>query len=159
MKESKVKVGGILTYPGLCLIAVMSCPDRPGVASSIFGSLGARDLNVQFIVQGVDLNGDAHVQFCVSAGDLNDALSALGPLVNAHHTTRITQGLPVALISVYGPDFRERPGIAGRAFGALADAGINILAISTSISTVSCVVGDERFKDAVDALHTVFALP
>ncbi len=159
MVEGRVKVGGILTYPGLRLIAVVSSPDRPGVASTIFESLGARDLNVQFIVQGVDQYGDAHVQFCVSAGDLQDVLTTLRPKFASTLETRISEGPPAALISVYGPDFRERPGIAGRAFGALAKNGINILAISTSISTVSCVIADADLDDAVRALHEVFALP
>ena len=65
----------------------------------------------------------------------------------------------VARIAIFGPDFRERPGIAGIMFSALAAEGINILAISTSISTVSCIVDLDRAQDAERVLRSTFILP
>ncbi len=63
------------------------------------------------------------------------------------------------MISIFGPDFRERPGIAGTMFSALGAREINILAISTSISTVSCVIDIDRLGDAVDAMRETFDMP
>jgi len=65
----------------------------------------------------------------------------------------------VAIVSIFGPDFRERPGIAGRMFDALAGRQVNILAISTSISTVSCVVASAQLDLALRALRETFDLP
>jgi aspartate kinase len=65
----------------------------------------------------------------------------------------------VAIVSIFGPDFRERPGIAGTMFDALAGQGINILAISTSISTVSCVIGSDDLEMALISLRQTFDLP
>jgi aspartate kinase len=65
----------------------------------------------------------------------------------------------VALISVFGPDFRERPAVAAGVFEALANVGINILAISTSISTVSCLIDKKRVEDAMLALREYFEFP
>jgi aspartate kinase len=64
-----------------------------------------------------------------------------------------------AIVSIFGPDFRERPGIAGTMFEALATQGINILAISTSISTVSCVIESDSLETALNALRKTFDLP
>jgi aspartokinase len=64
-----------------------------------------------------------------------------------------------AIVSIFGPDFRERPGIAGAMFKALADNGINILAISTSISTVSCVIASDDLENGLNALRATFDLP
>ena len=44
-------------------------------------------------------------------------------------------------------------------FKALASQGINILAISTSISTVSCVIEADRLAKAVQAMRDTFELP
>lgn len=156
---AKIKVGGILQSRGLCLVGVMSAPDRPGIAAGIFAALGAERLNVQFIVQNIDLNQDAHVQFCVAAEDCERVLACVQPVALSLGARKVTLQRPVALVSVFGPDFRERPGIAGTAFGALAQAGINILAVSTSISTITCVIEDDAFERAVGALDGVFALP
>ena len=65
----------------------------------------------------------------------------------------------VAIVSIFGPDFRERPGIAGTMFDALAAEDVNIMAISTSISTVSCVIESKALETALDALRETFDLP
>jgi aspartokinase len=57
-----------------------------------------------------------------------------------------------------GPEFREQPGVAGRMCAVLAAAGIDILAMSTSFSAVSCVVASDRLADAVTALKEAFDL-
>ncbi|MFB0546725.1 MAG: ACT domain-containing protein, partial [Anaerolineae bacterium] len=59
----------------------------------------------------------------------------------------------------FGPHFGERPGIAGVMFSALASVGINILAISTSISSLSCVINVSDMDEAVWALGEAFELP
>ncbi len=159
MERNKIRVGGILEASGLVLMGVVAGPDRPGIIAAVFRALGEAGLNAQFIVQSVDLNHDTHVQFCVAAEDRERVLEALRPVAESIQARRVTEGRPVALLSVYGPDFRERPGIAGAAFGALAGCGVNILAVSTSISTISCVVEDYQRERAVAELHRVFALP
>jgi aspartokinase len=65
----------------------------------------------------------------------------------------------VAIVSIFGPDFRERPGIAGSMFDALAASGINIMAISTSISTVSCVIESDELEAGLNSLRDTFDLP
>ena len=71
----------------------------------------------------------------------------------------VIQRSDVALISVFGPDFRERPGIAGTMFSALGERGINILVISTSISTLSCVIDADCLEGAIEAVQETFELP
>jgi aspartokinase len=44
-------------------------------------------------------------------------------------------------------------------FRALADHGVNILAISTSISTVNCIIELSRLQDALAAIRERFDLP
>ena len=44
-------------------------------------------------------------------------------------------------------------------FQALAERQVNILAVSTSISTVSCVIESEKLEAALFALRDTFDLP
>ena len=157
--EDKIKVGGLLHRRDLCLLGVMSAPDRPGIAAAIFREMGKEQLNAEFIVHSIDLNNDSHVEFCVAAEDCQRAMDLLGPIAVELGAKKVTACRGVALVSVFGPDFRERPGIAGAAFQALAKVGINILAVSTSISTISCVIDEKDHEAAVEALLTVFAVP
>lgn len=157
--QNKVKAGGIMKHEHLCLVGVMSAPDQPGIVARIFGALGSEHLNAHFIVQSIDLNNDSHVQFCISSEDCARVMELLAPIAQELGAQKVITNRPVALVSVFGPDFRERPGIAGLAFGALGRAGVNIIAISTSISTVSCVIDNSEIERAVEALGGVFDLP
>ncbi len=62
-------------------------------------------------------------------------------------------------MSIFGPDFRERAGIAGTMFAALADVGINIQSISTSISTISVIIAADQLAPAIAAVEKAFELP
>ncbi|MGI6380717.1 MAG: ACT domain-containing protein [Anaerolineae bacterium] len=158
-RSPKIRVGGIIEHSDLALVGVMSAPDRPGLAGSVFGALGAAGLNAQFIVQSIDLSNHSHIQFLVALGDLARTISALQPVSEALAVERLTQRAPVMQLAVYGPDFRERPGIASAVFGALASVHVNILAVSTSISTVSCVISQDDRDAAMEALRGVLELP
>jgi len=71
----------------------------------------------------------------------------------------IVHDASVGLVSIFGPDFRQRPGIAGEMFATLGKAGINIQAISTSISTISCVIEASAVPGAVKTLQDTFEMP
>jgi len=157
--EGKVKVGGIMANTGLATVSILSLPDRPDVAGTVLHALGKRSVNIEFIVHNLDLEGNGNITFCINQKDLEVALEVLEgvkPLIDArgisHHPN-------VAVISVFGPHFRERPMISGLMFNALGTAGINVLAISTSISSCSCVVQADRIEDAVKVLHETFEAP
>lgn len=155
----KVKIGGIMSNGGLAKVGVMSVPDRPGVAAAILNRLGEQGVNVQFIVQCIDLENRDHVVLCVGRDDLQPTLEALEAVKEEIGAQKIIHNPEVGIVSVFGPDFRERPGIAAEVFQTLASEGINILAISTSISTVSCVIAEELLDQAAEVLGETFILP
>lgn len=155
----KVRAGGIIQNTKLAKVGVMAVPDKPGVAGSILNTLAQAGLNVEFIVQLLDLEDNAHVVFCVDRKDLPTTLAVLGEVKDEIGAQEIIHKGDVAVVSVFGPDFRERPGIAGTMFNALAAQGINILSISTSISTVSCVIDIGDLDLAAETLYETFVLP
>lgn len=64
----------------------------------------------------------------------------------------------VGVVTIHGPEFREQPEVAGQVCAALAAVGIATLGLSTSFSTVSCVVLRDRLGDTVKVLKGVFHL-
>jgi aspartate kinase len=155
----KIRIGGIMQNAHLALVNVTAVPDRPGIAAAILNSLGSRSVNVQFIVQCIDQNHQDQVALCVDRDDLSLSLQLVEHLAPGLPAGKVVAQPEVAIVSIFGPDFRERPGIAGTMFKALADRGVNILAVSTSISTVSCVIEFERLDAALLALRETFDLP
>jgi aspartate kinase len=121
--------------------------------------MGERGINVQFIVQCIDIHDHDQVVFCIADDELAEAQDILEDVRDEVGGQQVIQRRNVAIISIFGPDFRERPGIAGTLFSALGAKEINILAISTSISTLSCVIDAEKLSDAVAAIRETFDLP
>jgi aspartate kinase len=159
MREQKIKIGGIIQNRNLAKIGVMSIPDRPGVAGAIFSALGAKGINIPFIVHTIDINELDNIVVCVAREDLAVALEALETVRETVGAEEIVYDGEVGIVSMFGPHFGERPGIAGVMFSALASTGINILAISTSISSTSCLVDASDMDEAVQALEETFELP
>ncbi len=159
VETDRIKAGGIIRNQNLASIGVMSAPDRPGLSSVVLRALGEKSINVEFIVQCVDLTNHSHIILCVKNEDMHSAVAALESVRAQVGAEAIISTPGVAVISVFGPDFRERPAIAAGVFEALAKVRINIQAISTSISTVSCLIDGARSDDAVVALREYFELP
>lgn len=157
--NEKIRIGGILKNGHLARIHVLGMPDRPGVAATILGAVGEAHINVDFIVQCIDLNEQDHFVLCINRDDLALALDVIEAATREVRARNIVHDSHAASIAIFGPDFRERPGIAASMCRALAQHGVNIDAISTSISTVTCIIADNRLSDAVAAVHEFFDVP
>lgn len=158
-KRKSIKIGGMMQNTDLSMIGVMGTPDRPGVASAIMEALGRSSINVEFVVQSIDLEVRSNVVCCVKESSADQAIGVLEEARKEIGAQKITLTRGVAMLSIFGPDFRQRPGVAAAMFTTLADAGINILAISTSISTITSVILGEGLPNAVQAIKDNFDMP
>ncbi len=156
---AKIRIGGLMQNAHLALLNVTAVPDRPGTAAALLTGLGEQSINVQFIVQCIDQNQRDQIALCVDRDDLPAALEIVERIAPKLEAGQVLTHPEVAIVSIFGPDFRERPGIAGTMFQALADQQINILAVSTSISTVSSVIEAKYLDAALTALRATFDLP
>jgi aspartokinase len=157
--ETKIKVGGIMSTSGLSTVSILSAPDRPDVPGTILHAMGRRNINIEFVVYSLDVEGNGNMTFCIDRKNLESALEALEEVKPLIEARGISYNPNVAVISVFGPHFRERPMISGFMFSALGTTGINVLAISTSISSCSCLIQADQIEDAMRALHNTFEAP
>jgi aspartate kinase len=144
----KVKIGGILQNHNLAQIGILDFPDELGTLSRLMEFFGKSRINLQ-----------QSVSFCIERGDLENALGILQHIQSYFNPRRIIHQVPVAILSIFGPHFREKPSIAATMFRALEDAQVPILSVSTSISSLSCVVEEALLSRAVQALQDSFELP
>ena len=157
--KGKVKVGGIMANMGLATVGIHSIPDRPDVPGIVLHTLGEKNINIEFIVHNLDLEGNGNLTFCIDQKNLESALEVLEKIKSLIEAKGVSYQPNVAVISVFGPHFRERPMISGLILNALAISGINVLAISTSISSCSCLIQGDQVEDAMRALHETFEAP
>jgi aspartate kinase len=154
----KVKIGGIMQNDHLARVSVIGVPGRPDTAALLLNALGQAGVNVEFIVQCPD-HEDQHIVLCVDRDELSRTLDLIRRLEAQLGATAVIADPGVASVGIFGPDFRVRPGIAGTFFAALAEAGIHMQAISTSISTVTVIIAASSLVEAVAAIHRTFELP
>lgn len=155
MKSPKFRIGGIIHKRNLARIGIMGIPDRPGVAGAILTALGEKNINCPFIVHTITARKRDSIVLCVAQSQLAAALSTLQPVCDGMGAEAIVSG-EVAMLAIFGPHFGELPGISGVMFTALTSAGINTLAISTSVSTLSCIIEDAQLDDAIRTLQEAF---
>jgi len=154
----QVVIRGIAHDKDVAKVALVGVPDRPGVASEIFQSIGGQGVNVRMIVQASGQDGKNDVTFTVGSHDVNHVLPVLEEVRKKIGARAFLYDPDVAMLSVVGEGLATSPGTAGRVFQALAQAGVNIDLISTSSITITCVVRQADAERAVRSLHEALEL-
>lgn len=155
----KLKIGGILESKDLVMVSILSAPNQPGVAGKVLEQLGNNNINVEFITESENLEGTADITFCFHKRykeRIGELLKGMKGIVRARGDKWYDD---IAILVVYGPHFREKPAIAAQMCSQLGKYAINILGISTSISSISCVIKAASISGAKKALLEVFELP
>jgi len=133
-------------------------PDRPGIAAEIFGALGQRGVNVEMVVSTGAQRGTADISMAIAGSQATGVIEALEAIRREVGARALHRHGEAALISLLGHGLQTEAGIAGRMFGALSRAGVNIEAISTSMSSVTCMIEEARCEAALAALRQEFNL-
>jgi aspartate kinase len=154
----QVAVSGVTYDRNQAKVTINGVPDRPGVASRIFGALGKADILIDMIIQNVSHDGTTDISFTVPRVDVNRVTEVIKGLRldDTPLTAEVDNG--IAKISVVGVGMRSHTGVASQMFETLAQEGINIQMISTSEIKISCVIAEKHTELAVRVLHDAFGL-
>ncbi|MEM9185844.1 MAG: aspartate kinase [Planctomycetota bacterium] len=139
-------------------VSITGVPDEPGVSLSVFERLAAANVAVDMIVQNAGHDGQADISFTVIESDLGRALDAVDRAAVAVGGAEVSHDATVSKVSVVGLGMATQPGVADRMFRALAEADVNIQAITTSAIKVSCLVERGHGVEALRAVHAEFEL-
>ena len=139
-------------------VTIRGVPDATGVAAKLFSALAGNAVNTDMIIQNVSEDGITDISFTCPAADLKRAQETLTRVVPEIEAREVSVDENVAKVSLVGTGMKSTPGVAAKAFTTLGNAGINILAISTSPIRLSVVVDSAQAAEAVRALHTAFDL-
>jgi aspartokinase/homoserine dehydrogenase 1 len=133
----------------------------PGVAARVFGVLASAHVSVSMISQA---SSEQSICFTVP-GDLAEEVAASLRAAFADELARrevdeISVRPSLTTIAVVGSGMARTPGVSARIFGAVAHAGVNVVAIAQGASerNVSFVVEEADAPAAVRAVHDVFRL-
>ena len=156
--EVRNKVRGIAHDLDVAKITVVGVPDKPGIAASLFNPLAEANINVDTIVQNASSNNITDLTFTVAKTQLEKAMKVVGPICQSIGAREYTSDPKMGKVSIIGTGMQNNPGFASRMFTALSGEGINIQLISTSEIRITCIIDEDKVKDAVRALHRAFEL-
>ncbi len=133
----------------------------PGIAHRLFGALREAGISVVMISQA---SSEHSICFAVPEAQAAAARTAVERAFFAeiHHgriqTVEVSR--PGSVLAAVGDDMVRTPGVAGRFFGALAKAGVNVRAVAQGSSerNISAVVDREDSTRALRAVHAGFTL-
>jgi aspartate kinase len=146
---SVITVGG----PGMLGLA--------GVAARIFAAVARARANILLISQASSEQSVClavpRAEAAVAVAELRDELAGDFSAHDVEHISVLDQAVIVALV---GSGMRGTPGIAGRLFGAVGAAGINVIAIAqgSTENNISLVVSAADADAAVRVIHRSFEL-
>jgi aspartokinase/homoserine dehydrogenase 1 len=130
----------------------------PGIAARAFGSVARTGTSVSMISQASSEQSICFLVPQVAAATVVDTLRQEFEHELARRDIESIWSLDEAVIvTVVGAAIKQTPGVAGRVFGALGMAGINVIAIAMGSSecSISLVVEARDAERAVKCLHTL----
>lgn len=139
-------------------ITLRGLSDETGTAAKVFSALAANKVSVDMIIQNAVSNGSANITFTFPSSQKDLALEVIDNIKDQLGISEVILSEDIAKVSLVGTGMKSSPGVAAKAFGALADNHINIQMISTSPIRISVVVDGSQVGSAVRCLHTAFGL-
>ena len=132
----------------------------PGVAARTFGAVARTQTSVSLITQA---SSEQSICFSVPASAAETVTAALAEEfrreLDRSDIDAISTLANVVIVTVVGAGMRHTPGIAGRVFGALGAARVNVIAIAQGSSecSISLTVTAEDADTAMRAIHELIS--
>lgn len=150
-----IRALSLITVEGRGMLGV------PGTAARVFSTVAQERINVLMISQS---SSEQSICFAIPAAAEGRALQALEKAfaleLHQRSIDRIHAQGAIVVVAVVGSGMRGTPGIAGKTFGALGRAAINVISVAQGSSeyNLSLVVRDEDADAAVRLIHDEFEL-
>lgn len=146
----------VMSNTKVARVTLHAVDDRHGISADLFGQLGDQGFNVELVSSSIVSKGKADISFVMAEEELPAVLVMMDSLKKSTNAHDVSHDSKVALITITGHGLLQKPGIAGKMFKALSDKGINIQMISTSLSSITCMISDQVIGNAVDVLEKEF---
>jgi aspartate kinase len=133
----------------------------PGVAARLFSTIAQEQINVLMISQS---SSEYNICVLIEEAYAAQAQAAIERQFALEQSQGLIEGQTVrsgvSIVAVIGAGMRGKPGVTGQIFTALADDGIEVLAIAQGSSelNLSFVIASAQEDAAVRAIHHYFGL-
>jgi aspartokinase/homoserine dehydrogenase 1 len=161
LSEYPVKALAIVRGQAIVTVAGKGMVGVHGIAARTFVAVDNQRLSVSTIFQA---SSESSIGFTLPESEADRAVASLRSAFRDELATglidNITARRGMAVVAVVGDGMAGAPGIAARVFSALANGGINVVAIAQGSSerNISFAVTAEQATEAVRRVHDAFQL-
>ena len=156
--EPENRVRGVALDGDVAAVTVRAVPDRPGIATQLFGPLADAGIVVDTIVQNASVERLTDLTFSIHRDQKAHAIEIVQGVAAEINAGAVIVDEHLAKVSVVGTGMQSGVGYAATMFRALADATINIELITTSEIRITALVHQDVAAEAVRVLHAAFQL-
>ena len=151
----RFKVFDVLHHEHLSLISLSLA--EPSCLPGLFEHLEEKEIKIKFLVSHHENNGGLHLIFCVERSSLKTTQNTILELPLKEDALNIQP--EVGMVAIHGPHFAEEPGIINVMHNALSSQHLQVLAISTTLSTSYFIIPAPEVVRALDILREAFEIP
>jgi aspartokinase len=151
--------GGLLLIKGIKVSPVVDCinltveGENLSALGETFNLLGQHQINIWFEVHLRDDDDTIHSTLCI---DPTESEKAIGLVREIAPEISISKVQSLNILSVF--PFRDSPETASFLFQTLTDLSIPVLAASTSLSSLSCLIHSDHCSLAQESLKRAFRI-
>ena len=130
-----------------------------GIAGRLFAALATERINIILISQA---SSEHSICFAVEDGIAGRAKRLIEKEfaleMNAKMIDEVIVENDLIIVAIVGENMKHKPGISGKLFQALGDAGVNVIAIAQGSSelNISAMIRHDDEIDALNAIHKTF---
>lgn len=140
-------------------ITLRGLPGEMRVVATILTRLAERGVSVDLVNYADRADGRRQLQLTVEASDvLGDAEEICRAALAELGGESMGIERELSRVALVGSGMHGTPGVYARAFEALVDAGIDVLAVSTSSISITFLVASTDEDRTLQLLHTAFGL-
>ena len=151
----RFKVFDVLHHEHLSLFK-LSITD-PSFLPGLFEQLEGKEIKIKFLVSHHENDGGLHLIFCVERSSLKTTQNTILEIPLEDDVLDIHP--EVGMVAIHGPHFAEEPGIINVMHSALSSKHLQVLAISTTLSTSYFIIPASEVVRALDILREAFEIP
>jgi aspartokinase len=119
--------------------------------------LEEKEIKMKFLVSHHENSGRLYLIFCVERSSLKTTQNTILEFPLEENVLDINP--EVGMVAIHGPHFAEEPGIINVMHSALSSQNLQILAISTTLSTSYFIIPAPEVVRALDILREAFEIP
>jgi len=156
-QEKRPKVYGLDYHEGQDLVQIKLRRQNMSHVGTSFRGFARLGLNLTFLATGpCEETGKEILAFCLPGTESHAYTQIIGRIVPE---IQVETTSPVVILSMNGPHFGDRYGIASELLAALNNHNVKLLGLSCTIASITGVFPSHQFEPAIRAIQDCFDVP